>query len=52
MPFSEIIDPKNICKDVSNKGHLGNGEVEIKINNITKLSNFNSLAHVCILLSD
>ena len=36
MPFSEIIDPKNICKDVSNKGHLGNGEVEIKINNINE----------------
>lgn len=37
MPFSLIIDQKNMCKDVSNVGHLGNGDVEIKIDNINEI---------------
>jgi uncharacterized protein with ParB-like and HNH nuclease domain/predicted transport protein len=37
MPFSEIIDEKNICKDVSNIGHLGNGEIEVKIVNVNEV---------------
>jgi uncharacterized protein with ParB-like and HNH nuclease domain/predicted transport protein len=29
MPFAEINDPKGFCKDVSNKGRWGNGDVEV-----------------------
>ncbi|MBS6955348.1 MAG: DUF262 domain-containing protein [Enterocloster asparagiformis] len=29
MRFSEIADPKGLCRDVSGVGHLGNGEVEL-----------------------
>lgn len=29
MPFHEIDDPKELCKDVSNIGRWGNGDVEI-----------------------
>lgn len=29
MPFHEIDDPKGLCKDVSNIGRWGNGDVEI-----------------------
>ena len=31
MKFDEIDDPKNICKDVTNIGRWGNGDVEFKI---------------------
>ena len=32
MPFSEVFDPKNLCKDVTNLGRWGNGDVEIGLN--------------------
>lgn len=31
MKFNQILDPNNICKDVSNKGRWGNGDVEITL---------------------
>lgn len=31
MPFIEIHDPKGICKDVTNLGRWGNGDVEVGI---------------------
>ncbi len=31
MPFNEIHDPKGICKDVTNLGRWGNGDVEVGI---------------------
>ncbi|MGG1910831.1 DUF262 and DUF1524 domain-containing protein [Priestia megaterium] len=31
MTFSEIYDPKGICKDVTNLGRWGNGDVEVGI---------------------
>lgn len=33
IPFAEIVDPKKICKDVSNLGSWGNGEVEVSVTN-------------------
>lgn len=29
MKFSEIDDPRGICKDVANLGRWGNGDVEL-----------------------
>ncbi|HUT03671.1 MAG TPA: DUF262 domain-containing protein, partial [bacterium] len=37
MRFSEIVDPKGICKDVSNLGRWGNGEVEIGLASVDEL---------------
>jgi uncharacterized protein with ParB-like and HNH nuclease domain/predicted transport protein len=33
MKFSEIIDPKNLCTDVTDKGRWGNGDIEIGLEN-------------------
>ncbi|MDQ5884444.1 MAG: hypothetical protein QG556_784 [Pseudomonadota bacterium] len=35
--FSEINDPKGICKDVTNLGSWGNGDVEVTLSNIDEL---------------
>ena len=37
MPFSEINDPKGICKDVSGIGRWGNGDVEIGLASLDEL---------------
>ncbi len=31
MPFDELQDEKNLARDMTNKGHLGNGDIEIKL---------------------
>ncbi|MCQ2705466.1 DUF262 and DUF1524 domain-containing protein [Helicobacter pylori] len=31
MPFYELQDEKNLARDMTNKGHLGNGDIEIKL---------------------
>lgn len=31
MPFSDLVDPKRLCRDVSKLGRWGNGEVEIRL---------------------
>ena len=37
MLFSEIDDPKGICRDVSNVGRWGNGDVEVKLSAFEEL---------------
>ncbi|MGE7662869.1 GmrSD restriction endonuclease domain-containing protein [Peribacillus sp. NPDC097197] len=37
MPFSEIHDPNEICKDVTNLGRWGNGDVEFGVTNESEL---------------
>jgi len=37
MPFDEIQDPKGICKDVSNVGRWGNGDVEFGISSLDEI---------------
>lgn len=37
MDFSEVIDPKGLCKDVSNRGKWGNGDVEVRLSRIEEL---------------
>jgi len=37
MPFSEIRDPRGMCKDVSNVGRWGNGDVEVGLGSIEDL---------------
>ena len=31
MPFAEIDDPKHICRDITNLGKWGNGDIETKV---------------------
>ncbi|MFX1705648.1 DUF262 and DUF1524 domain-containing protein [Chitinophaga sp. CC14] len=31
MPFSELIDPENLCKDITDLGRWGNGDVEFRV---------------------
>ena len=37
LDFDEIDDPKNICKDVTEVGHWGTGDIEFKINGINDI---------------
>jgi len=37
MPFQEINDPQGRCKDVSNVGHQGNGDVDIRFESMAQL---------------
>jgi uncharacterized protein with ParB-like and HNH nuclease domain/predicted transport protein len=34
MPFSEVIDPEGVCKDITALGRLGNGDVEVGLTSI------------------
>jgi uncharacterized protein with ParB-like and HNH nuclease domain/predicted transport protein len=37
VEFHQIIDPKGVCKDVSNLGRWGNGDVEVGLSNMEEL---------------
>jgi predicted transport protein len=37
MEFSEINDPKGLCKDVSGVGRWGNGDVEVALSSEDEL---------------
>lgn len=37
MPFAEIDDPRGLCKDVTNLGRWGNGDVEVSLERIQEL---------------
>jgi predicted transport protein len=37
MSFSDIADPRGICKDVSGLGRWGNGDVEVRFSKIEEL---------------
>ena len=37
MPFADISDPKGLCKDISNRGRWGNGDVEVSLSSFEEL---------------
>jgi predicted transport protein len=37
MAFVEINDPKKLCRDITNIGRWGNGDVEVGIKSIDEL---------------
>ncbi len=37
MPFDQISDPKGFCKDVTNLGRWGNGDVEVSLKSLEEL---------------
>ncbi|BES61132.1 DUF262 and DUF1524 domain-containing protein [Dysgonomonas capnocytophagoides] len=38
LSFDEVIDPKGLCKDVSDLGRWGNGDVEVGISHLNELN--------------
>ncbi|AZZ92526.1 DUF262 domain-containing protein [Hahella sp. KA22] len=45
MPFAEIDDPRGLCKDVTNLGRWGNGDVEVGFDNL------NDIPHILALVT-
>jgi len=43
MRFDEVIDPKNLCKDVTNLGRWGNGDVEVHLSSTSQLDDVMAL---------
>jgi uncharacterized protein with ParB-like and HNH nuclease domain/predicted transport protein len=43
IEFSEIIDPKGLCKDVAGLGRWGNGDVEVGISDVSQLDDIMEL---------
>lgn len=43
VAFADILDPKGLCKDVSNLGRWGNGDVEVGISNMNELDDIMEL---------
>lgn len=43
MKYDEIIDPKGLCSDLSNKGHWGNGECLVYYSSIEELDDIMEL---------
>jgi uncharacterized protein with ParB-like and HNH nuclease domain/predicted transport protein len=37
MPFSELNDPRGLCKDVTERGRWGNGDVEVGLSSLEEL---------------
>ncbi len=37
LSFSEIRDPKGICKDLTGLGRWGNGDVEVSVSSIAEI---------------
>lgn len=37
IPFTEITEPRGICRDVSERGHRGNGDVNVKLTDLKDL---------------
>lgn len=40
LDFEEINDPKGLCRDITDLGRWGNGNVDVGISNITELEDF------------
>ncbi len=37
MKFSDVVDPKGICKDITGVGRWGNGDVEVFLDSLYQL---------------
>ena len=37
MPFEDIDDPRGLCKDVTNLGRWGNGDIEVSLSSVDEL---------------
>ena len=52
MKFSDVIDPKGICKDISNVGKWGNGDVEVSLSSLDELDDVMAIVKQAFMLQD
>ncbi len=45
MPFSDIDDPKGLCKDLTGIGHYGNGDIEVSVTSLALLDDVMDLIY-------
>ena len=38
LPFADLVDPRGLCRDVSNVGKWGNGDVELKVSRLEQVA--------------
>jgi len=52
MKFTDVIDPKGICKDITSLGRWGNGDVEIGLDSLDMLDDIMSIIEQAFRLQD
>jgi uncharacterized protein with ParB-like and HNH nuclease domain/predicted transport protein len=52
MKFSEVIDPKGLCKDITGIGRWGNGDVEVGFDSLDQLEDVMALIEQAFHLQD
>ena len=52
MKFSEVIDPKNLCRDVTELGRWGNGDVEVGMDSLDQLDDIMALVKQALQKQD
>jgi uncharacterized protein with ParB-like and HNH nuclease domain/predicted transport protein len=52
MKYKDVIDPKEICRDISNVGRWGNGEVELFLDSLEYLDDVMAIIEQAFCLQD
>ena len=52
MKYSDVIDPKGICRDITDVGRWGNGDVEIYFDNLGQLDDVMAIIEQAFRLQD
>jgi predicted transport protein len=52
MKYKDVIDPKKICRDISNVGRWGNGEVELFLDSLDHLDDVMAIIEQALRLQD
>lgn len=52
MKFSEVVDPKGICKDITRLGRWGNGDVEMFLDSLDELDDVMEIIEQAFNLQD
>jgi len=52
MKYKDVIDPKEICRDISNVGRWGNGEVELFLDSLDHLDDVMAIIEQAFRLQD
>lgn len=52
MKFSEVIDPKSLCRDVTELGRWGNGDVEVGMDSLDQLDDIMALIEQALQKQD
>jgi len=52
MKFADVVDPKGICKDITNVGRWGNGDVEVRLDCLDALDDVMAIIEQAFRLQD